>query len=65
MLKAILIDTATGKALNSIEDIFGHPTLAVTDYYLQQTCFKSSTRVGAGTSTITSPKKAVQSYLQI
>ena len=56
MIKAILIDTATGKALNSIEDIFGHPALAVTDHYLQQTCFKSSTRVGAGTTTITSPK---------
>lgn len=55
MLKAILIDTATGKALETIEDIFGHPTLAVTDHYHVDTRFKSTTRTAAGTSTITTP----------
>ena len=56
MIKVILLDTATGKALNTIEDMFGYPTLAVTDNYLQNVCFKSSTRTSAGTTTITSPK---------
>jgi len=56
MIKVILLDTATGKALNTIEDIFGHPTLAVNDNYLQKVCFKSSIRTSAGTTTITSPK---------
>lgn len=55
MLKAILIDPATGKALGVIDDIFGHPTLGVADYYLVDTRFKSTTRISAGTSTITSP----------
>lgn len=57
MIKTILIDTTTGKAVNIIEDVFGYSTLAVIDHYLQQTRFKSETRVGAGTSTITSPRK--------
>jgi len=56
-LKAILIDTATGKALEIIDDIFGHPTLAVTDHYVGKTRFKSVTRVAAGTETIAEPVK--------
>lgn len=54
-LKAILIDPATGKVLEIIEDVFGHPTLAVTDHYVDKTRFKSVTRVAAGTETITEP----------
>lgn len=54
-LKALLIDPSSGKVLEIIEDIFGHPSLAVTDHYMKGTCFKSETRTGAGTSTITSP----------
>lgn len=56
MIKVILLDTATGKALNTIEDIFGCPTLAVTDIYINKTRFKSQYRITAGTTTITSPK---------
>lgn len=56
MLKAILIDPATGKVLEVLEDIFGHPNLAVTDHYAKDVCFKSKTRTGAGTSTIAAPK---------
>ena len=55
-LKAILVDIATGKALEILEDIFGHPTLAVTDHYVDKTRFKSVTRDAAGTSTIAEPK---------
>ena len=55
MLKAILIDPPTGKALGTIEDIFGDPTLEVADHYHVDTRFKSTTRIAAGTSTITSP----------
>ena len=55
-LKVVLFDTATGKKLETIEDIFGHPNLAVTDHYMKDTCFKSETRTGAGTSTITAPR---------
>jgi len=54
-LKAILIDTATGKTLEVLEDIFGHPTLAVSDHYVCKTRFKSTTRTAAGTETIASP----------
>jgi len=56
-LKAILIDTATGKALEIIKDIFGHPNLAVTDHYAGSTRFKSVTRTAAGTETIAEPEK--------
>ena len=56
MIKVILLDTATGKALNTIEDIFGRPTLAVTDIYVNKTRFKSQYRNTPGTTTITSPK---------
>jgi len=56
MIKIVLLDTATGKALNTIEDVFGISTLAVTDNYLKNTCFKSSTRTSAGTTIISSPK---------
>jgi len=55
MLKAILIDPATGKALGVLDDVFGQVTLEVVDRYQVNTKFKSTTRVGAGTSTITSP----------
>jgi len=51
-LKATLIDPATGKVLEVIKDIFGHPNLAVTDHYAGSTRFKSVTRVAAGTETI-------------
>jgi len=57
MLKAILIDPATGKILEILEDIFGHPTLAVSDHYVCKTRFKSVTRVAAGTETIAEPVK--------
>lgn len=56
MLKVLLIDTATGKALEAIDDVYGNPTLAVTDCYVSKTRFKSETRTGNGTSTITSPE---------
>ena len=56
MLKAILIDTATGKALDTIEDIFGNPTLGVTDHYVNKTRFNSQYRTSAGTTAITAPK---------
>ena len=56
MLKAVLIDPSSGKVLEIIEDIFGNPSLAVIDHYVKDTCFKSETRTGAGTSTITSPR---------
>lgn len=55
-LKALLVDPSSGKVLEIIEDIFGHPNLAVTDHYAKDTCFKSETRTGAGTSTIASPR---------
>jgi hypothetical protein len=54
-LKAILIDSATGKAVETIDDVYGNPTLATTDCYVSKTRFKSETRTGAGTSTITFP----------
>ena len=54
-LKAILIDVASGKTLEVLDDIYGNPTLAVTDHYLSKTRFKSETRTGAGTSTIAAP----------
>jgi len=54
-LKAILVDAASGKALDILKDVFGHPTLGVTDHYADKTRFKSETRVGAGTSTIAEP----------
>lgn len=54
-LKAILVDPATGKILEIIKDIFGNPTLAVTDHYVGETRFKSVTRDAAGTSTIAEP----------
>lgn len=57
MLKAILIDTVTGKALGVIADIYGHPTLEIVDHYHTDARFKSTTRTSEGTSTITSPKK--------
>jgi len=56
-LKAILIDPATGKALEILKDIFGHSNLAVTDHYATDTRFKSVTRVAAGTETIAEPTK--------
>jgi len=56
-LKAILADTATGKALETLEDIYGHPNLAVTDHYVGKTRFKSVTRGAAGTETIAEPAK--------
>jgi hypothetical protein len=56
-LKAILIDTASGKSLEIIDDVYGNPTLAVTDHYAGKTRFKSETRTGAGTSTIAEPVK--------
>lgn len=56
-LKVILLDTATGKTLEIIDDVFGNPTLAVTDCYVSKTRFKSETRTSAGTSTITSPEE--------
>lgn len=55
MLKAILIDTATGKALEVLNDIFGDPSLGIIDHYQTNTRFKSNTRVAIGTSTIASP----------
>ena len=57
MIKVILLDTTTGKALNTIKDTFDIPTIAVTDNYLQNVCFKSSTRTSAGTTIIASPKE--------
>ncbi len=56
-LKAILVDSATGKAVEIIKDIFGHLHLAVADWYPTKTRFKSVTRAAAGTSTITEPVK--------
>lgn len=55
MLNVVPIDAATGKTLETIEDVYGNPTLATTDCYVSKTRFKSETRIGAGTSTITSP----------
>jgi len=57
MIKAILIDSATGIAIHSIKDPLGDLHLAVADCYPIKTRFKSTTRTAAGTSTITSPKK--------
>jgi len=54
-LKAILIDVASGKTLEVLEDIYGNPALAVTDHYVSKTRFRSETRTGAGTSTIAAP----------
>ena len=55
-LNAVLIDLATGKTLEIINDVYGNETLATTDCYVSKTRFKSETRTGAGTSTITSPE---------
>jgi len=55
MLKAILVDSATGKNLEILDDVFGHPNIAVSDHYVCKTRFKAITRVAAGTETITSP----------
>jgi hypothetical protein len=54
-LKVIPVDVASGKTLEVIDDVYGNPTLAVTDHYWNKTRFKSETRTGAGTSTIASP----------
>ena len=54
-LKAILIDVASGKTLEVLDDVYGNPTLAVTDHYVSKTRFKSETRTAAGTSTIAAP----------
>lgn len=56
-LKATIIDPATGKILEVLTDIFGHPALGVTDHYACSTRFKSVTRDAAGTSTIAEPVK--------
>jgi len=56
MIKVILLDTATGKALNTIEDIFERPTIAVTDVYVSDTRFRSQYRTSAGTTEITAPE---------
>lgn len=55
-LKAVLEDSATGKSVETIDDVYGNPTLATIDCYMSKTRFKSETRTGAGTSTITSPQ---------
>lgn len=54
-LNAVLIDVKTGESIEVIDDIFGHPNLAVTDHYPSHTRFRSSTRTGAGTTTIAEP----------
>jgi hypothetical protein len=54
-LKAILVDVASGKSLEIIDDVYGAPTLAVTDNYVSKTRFKSQYRTSAGTTEITSP----------
>ena len=56
-LKAILIDVASGKTLEVLDDVYGAPTLAVTDNYVGKTRFKSQYRTSAGTTTITEPVK--------
>ena len=56
MIKVVLLDTATGKALNTIEDIFERPTLAITSIYDNKTRFKSQYRISPGTTEITKPK---------
>lgn len=53
-LKAVLIDSATGRAVEIIDDVYGNPTIATTDCYVSKTRFKSETRTSAGTSTIAS-----------
>lgn len=54
-LKAILIDVATGERLEIIDDVYGKPTLAVTDHYMGKTRFKSEYQISAGTTEITAP----------
>ena len=54
-LNAVLVNPATGEALEVIKDILGHPNLAVTDHYPCSTRFRSSTRDAAGTTTIAEP----------
>lgn len=56
MLKAVLVDPATGEVLEILDGVFGHPNLAVTDHYVDKTRFKSQYRTSAGTSDITAPK---------
>lgn len=55
MLKAIIVDSATGKTVEILDDILGNPTIAITDHYACLTRFKSETRTAAGTSTIADP----------
>lgn len=55
MIKEIIIDTATGKSLGDSNDIFGHPTLEIVDYYHTNVRFKSTTLTDAGSATIASP----------
>lgn len=56
-LKTILVESKTGKDAEIIDDIFGQPSIAITDHYVRSTRFKSETRTSKGISTITSPKK--------
>lgn len=54
-LNTVLKDPKTGTAIEIIDDIFGNPTIGVTDHYPGCTRFRSSTRAAAGTTTIAEP----------
>ena len=56
MLKSVMIDASSGKILEVLDDIYGNPTLLVTDHYVYSTRFKSETRSVGGTTEITSPE---------
>jgi len=55
MLRTVATDIGSGKALEIIDDMFGHPNVAVSNHYPTRTRFKSVTRTSAGTSTISEP----------
>lgn len=54
-LKSILVDSSTGKDIETIDGIFGTPNIGVTDHYVGSTRFKSQYRTSAGTTEITAP----------
>lgn len=55
MIKEVIFDTSTGKALGVIDDIYSHPTLEVSDHYQTATRFKSVTHIISTTTIIASP----------
>jgi len=55
MLKNVAVESGSGKALEVIPDMFGHPNLAVSDHYPTSTRFRSITLTSKGVATITEP----------